>query len=261
MISCRLQGGLGNQMFQISAAYALALRNKDIAVFNFNECYTPKQGYTSNKYRDNIFSKINVVDHYEHSMIYQEPKFSYNEIPYINNMLLNGSFQSEKYFLDFKNEILELFTISNDYKDIIKEFVPAFNNKTKPITSINIRRGDYLANPSYHTVCSLYYYKKSMEIIGDTYFIFTSDDLNWAIENFGNNENYFYPKFKNEILDLTMMSMCDNHILSNGTFSWWGKYLSNNEDKITIAPKNWFGPLGHKDTQDIYKNNWVTIDN
>lgn len=261
MISCRLQGGLGNQMFQISAAYALALRNNDTAVFNFNQCYTPQQGYTSNKYRSNIFSKVNVVDNYDYSIIYHEPKFSYLEIPYINNMLLNGCFQSEKYFLDFKDEILKLFVLSNDDKDIIKELVPIFKNRNKKITSVNIRRGDYLNNLNHHTLCSLEYYKKSIEIIGDSYFVFTSDDLKWVIENFGENENYFYPNFKNEIIDLTMMSMCDNHILSNGTFSWWGEYLSNNENKITIAPKKWFGPSGHKDTEDLYNKSWFVIDN
>jgi hypothetical protein len=261
MISCRLQGGLGNQMFQISAAYALAFRNNDTSVFNFNECYTPQQGHTSNKYRDNIFSKVNVVDSYAPTYFYQEPKFSYTEIPYFDGMLLNGSFQSEKYFIDCKKEILKLFTISNDDKEIIKHLVPIFNQTTKSITSVNIRRGDYLNNQNYHAVCSVDYYKKAIEAIGDSYFIFTSDDLGWAIENFGQNENYFFPKLKSEILDLTMMSMCDNNVLSNGTFSWWGSYLNQNQNKITIAPEKWFGPAGHKDTQDIYQKDWITIDN
>jgi hypothetical protein len=261
MVSCRLQGGLGNQMFQISAAYALALRNNDTAVFNFNDCYTPQQGYTSNKYKDNIFSKVNIVNSYTPTVFYQEPKFSYTEIPYVNGMLLNGSFQSEKYFIDNKKEILDLFVISDDDKEIIKHLVPIFNQTAKPITSVNIRRGDYLNNQNYHIVCSLDYYKKAIEAVGDSYIIFTSDDMNWAVENFGDNENYFYPKLKSDILDLTMMSMCNNNILSNGTFSWWGTYLNKNENKITIAPQKWFGPHGHKDTQDIYQKNWVIIDN
>ena len=261
MVSCRLQGGLGNQMFQIAAAHALALRNNDTAVFNFNECYTPLQGHTANKYRDNIFSKINVVDSYQHTMYYQEPKFSYTELPYANGILLEGFFQSEKYFLDFKEDILKLFELSNDYKEIIKTLVPIFDNKTKPITSVNIRRGDYLKNPDYHTPCSLEYFKKAIEIIGDSYFIFISDDMNWAIENFGENENYFYPKLKSEILDLKMITMCDNNIISNGTFSWWGSYLNEHDNPIRIGPKQWFGPKGHQDTYDIIQKDWITIDN
>ena len=261
MVSCRLQGGLGNQMFQISATYALALRNNDTAVFNFDTCDTHLQGHASNKYKDNIFSKVNVVNSYIPTSFYQEPNFSYSEIPYTNGMLLNGYFQTEKYFVDYKREILDLFVISEEDKEIVKHLVPILNQKTKPITSVNIRRGDYLNNQNFHKVCSIDYYKKAIETIGDSYFIFTSDDLKWVLENFGQDENYFYPKLKSEILDLTMMSMCDNNIISNGTFSWWGSYLNNNENKITIAPKEWFGPAGYKDVQDIYQKDWVIIDN
>ena len=62
MITSFLQGGLGNQMFQIAAAYSLS---KDIGVecaFNLNRCHTPAQGNTSNKYKDNIFKNIKHID-------------------------------------------------------------------------------------------------------------------------------------------------------------------------------------------------------
>ena len=58
MISCKLQGGLGNQMFQIAVTHALAKRNNDTYEFNFNDCYTPQQGNTSDKYVNNVFKNI-----------------------------------------------------------------------------------------------------------------------------------------------------------------------------------------------------------
>ena len=261
MVSCSLQGGLGNQMFQISAAYALALKNNDISVFNFNQCHTPNQGYPSNKYKDTIFKNVKTVDEYKPSVIYTEPSFSYKELPYHNNILLNGFFQSEKYFTGYEKEVCDLFSILDSDKALIRELVSIFKTVQKPITSVNIRRGDYLNHSDYHNVCTIGYYKKAIEIIGDSYFVFMSDDMNWVKDNFGNNENYIFPDLKNEILDLTMITMCDNNILSNSTFSWWGAYLNPNKNAIKIGPNKWFGPRGPKNYSDIIQKDWLTIDN
>ena len=184
MISCNLQGGLGNQMFQIATTYALAKRNHDISGFNFNNCFTPMQGKTSNHYIDSIFSRVNIVKEFKHENFYNELKFSYQKIPYSKNLLLNCYFQSELYFNDFKEDIIKLFTISDSDKSLIFDLIPIFNNLDKPTTSVNIRRGDYLKNIEYHNPCSIEYFKKAIDLVGDSYFIFMSDDMEWAIENF-----------------------------------------------------------------------------
>jgi hypothetical protein len=97
-----------------------------------------------------------------------------------------------------------------------------------------------------------------MNLIGDSTFIFISDDINWVKENF-KGDNIIYSPFKSDIDDLTLMVKCDNNIIANSSFSWWGAYLNKNENKKIIAPKEWFGPNGPKDTQDIIPENWLKI--
>jgi hypothetical protein len=254
MISARLQGGLGNQMFQIASAVSLAISNNNTYSFNFDECFTPNQGNKSTKYVDNIFKNIPNYKNYTFDKIYNEPKFSFSEIPYEKNLLLNGYFQSEKYFKKNSDDIKKLFTLNNDNIENI-----SIKYDVKNLTCIHVRRGDYLKYKDFHFTCDIDYYQKAIELINDTKFIFISDDMDWVKSNF-KSDSFLYSDFNDEILDFTLITMCKNVIMSNSSFSWWGSYLNNNNGKI-IAPKRWFGPTGHKDTQDIIPNSWVTIDN
>jgi hypothetical protein len=249
MISSRLQGGLGNQMFQIAAAYAAAKRIGDDYGFDFSECHTPQQGNTSRKYANNIFKNVkqNKFDANNFKHLDAEPKFSYTPITPSQNVLLYGFYQSEKYFSDYKNDIINLF----DIKPI--PFV-----KSEKLTAIHVRRGDYLKLPNYHPTCSVEYYTKAMEIIGEGDFIFISDDIEWCKENF-KGDNIMYSPFDNEIDDLSLIAICDNVIMSNSSFSWWGAYLNRNKGKKVIAPKVWFGPDGPQDQNDIIPESWIKI--
>lgn len=267
MISCDLQGGLGNQMFQIAATHALALRNNDTSGFNFAACNTPMQGNPSTKYRSDILFKVNDSNGHVFKVRYTEPRFGYDELPYGPDFILRGYFQSEKYFIDFKKEILELFTISN--KHIADSFLYHIDILGKPVTSVHVRRGDYLKNSDFHPTCSIEYYKKAMEIVGDSNFIFISDDMPWVKENF-KGDNIFYSENHDELTDFAIMTLTEHNIIANSSFSWWGAYMNQIEsihrnqsfpiDKKVIAPKKWFGPKGPSDTQDIIPSNWSIID-
>jgi hypothetical protein len=255
MVSCKLQGGLGNQMFQISAAYALALRNNDICGFDFNNCYTPLQGNPSSKYKNSVFSKISEINNHKFSSYYTEPKFSYTELKYIKDLMLNGYFQSEKYFIDYKDNIKNLFIID---KTNSRFFLNSIKKDNIQITSIHIRRGDYVNLSHMHSLCSLEYYKEAIKHIDNSIFVIVSDDLEWVKKNIY-GEMIYYSPFDNELDDFSLMTCCDNNIISNSTFSWWGAYLNKKENKIIIAPKQWFGPSGPKDTEHLIPKEWVII--
>lgn len=255
MISCKLQGGLGNQMFQIATTQALALRNGDICGFNFNQCFTPLQGNPSSKYRDNVFKEIREINNYNFKHLYNEPRFGYEQIPYFPDLLLNGYFQSEKYFNDFSSEIKKLFLFD---KNNAINFVESVKKPNLQITSVHVRRGDYVNLSDMHCLCTIEYYNNAMSRFNDSIFIIISDDIEWVKTNI-KGDNVFYSPFTDELDDMSLMTICDNNIISNSSFSWWGGYLNDNENKNIIAPKNWFGPIGPKDVEDIIPSTWYKI--
>ena len=59
---------------------------------------------------------------------------------------------------------------------------------------------------------------------------------------------------------MLLMSLCDHHIIANSTFSWWGAYFNNNEDKIVCYPEKWFGEaLQQNNTCDLCPPEWTRI--
>ena len=56
-----------------------------------------------------------------------------------------------------------------------------------------------------------------------------------------------------------LMSLCDNNIIANSSFSWWGAWLNNNDNKKVIAPKKWFGSEANYDDSDIIPESWVRV--
>ncbi len=58
--------------------------------------------------------------------------------------------------------------------------------------------------------------------------------------------------------DLRLMQNCQNFIIANSTFSWWGAWLATNPKKIVIAPKQWF-KVNNENSKDLIPENWIRL--
>ena len=252
-------GGIGNIMFQVAAAFSVSIRDNMKLIVDPTNYYGGKHGYA--KYKNNILRKINFSENsLNFPSTHGERGHNYFEIPkFVEDSKLNGYFQSEKYFSNFRHDVLDLFSPTIDittklntmYGEILK----------KNTTSLHIRRGDYLGLPNHHPVLPLEYYKTAISIFDDsqTYLIF-SDDLEWCKFNLDFIENKIFVDNLEDYEELYLMSICDNNIIANSTFSWWGAWLNQNENKKVVAPNTWFGQsLDYLDTSDIYCTNWIKI--
>jgi len=255
MVTTYLQGGLGNYMFQIAVAQVLGKEINSDTIFNESKATTIHRPLSV--YKDNILRKIKLTNNdVEPPNIYEENGFEYKEIPKKDNVLLSGYFQSEKYFLKHENYIRELFEPrKEDVKYIIEKYGNLHNT-----CSIHVRRGDYVKQTQHHPVCSLQYYKEAInKIPKETNFLIFSDDIEWCKKNFQENKFTFIEK-ELDYIDMYIMSMCENNIIANSTFSWWGAWLNNNKNKIVVAPKFWFGVAKQNlNTKDIIPSKWIKI--
>jgi hypothetical protein len=258
-------GGIGNVMFKLSTTISLALDNNVDYIFS-NEFIRPADMVATKglpdyrRYYTNILRNIKFIDklpgeYFTHS----EKQFNFNKIQYTNgtNLLIEGHYQSEKYFENNKEYIINLYKPTDQIVNDIIEKLPNIQS----YCSIHVRRGDYLVYPNHHPQQSIEYYKKSCEIIGlDKTFLIFSDDLNDIKDMFDFIPNKIFITFNEDWLDLYAMSLCEHNIICNSTFSWWGAYLNLNKNKKIITTNNWFGSEYHGfDISTLFPENWIRI--
>ena len=257
-------GRLGNQMFQYAALRGLASKH------GYEYCLPPREVVGT---RDpNVFSSD--ITMFECFKIPDAPKYVTN-FPKVNescfeldqnlwnncpdNISLYGYFQTEKYFKHIEDEIRSDFTFKESILSDCRSFYNEYFMDTEVI-SLHVRRGDYLVNPN-HPVQKVEYYKQALVNFDEKLpVIVFSDDHQWCgQQKIFSNDRFFISQGEDAIVDLCIMSMCDYHIISNSSYSWWAAWLA--KSKKVIAPKEWFGGelKNTKDTKDLYCDGWIII--
>jgi len=256
MIILKIQGGLCNQLFQWAYAYKLS---KSYELYIDNSFYGTQflePLVTNREFQLNEISKnpLSLLDNQAYQKFIQKPvqrivddfHFSKHNFSLGKNYYLEGYWQSEKYFFEIKDEIINSFTWP-EIKDL------DFKNSC----SLHVRRGDYLKTQHVHPVQTIDYYNKALDIVQPkgNIFIF-SDDIEWCKKNLSFDKMIFMENNSN-IYDLRAMSLCSDNIIANSSFSWWGAWLNQNENKKIVCPKNWFSD-GTNDS-DIKPTDWIEI--
>lgn len=247
MVSCRLVGRTGNQMFQIAATIGYSFTHK-------TPYWIPKKSINENVWP--AFFKHFPPEPEEHRkyFIYKEPEFSYSDIPFKESIILDGYFQSEKYFAHCRPYILNAFQIPY--------------SKLEGFVSVHVRRTDYVTQFSdKHPPVTIEYLKEAIQYfidLGYRSFLVCSDDIKWCREHLMPMELrsivFSYSSGHAPIEDLAMMSCCEHNIISNSSFSWWSAWLNQNPEKKVIAPKLWFGKgNSHLNTKDLLPESWITM--
>jgi hypothetical protein len=281
----KLHGGLGNQLFQIASGYGIARKHDRILILvNDNNMETFKHNSYLNVYIENIFKDNNFLiineDKLDKSIItYSEIGdtvncFTYNdkiiEKSIVNNVeqdiFLYGYFQNEKYFKDYKHDIIKFFKNEKIISEMSKKYVHLNHS-----FFIHVRRGDYVDNNLYQIYHAKYFwhaylhiYKNIFNKVVKPHFYILSDDIEFCknfeiFNNFGMRRTFI--ENESALNTFYIMSLCSlGGICSNSSFSWWASYLNENPNKIVIFPDKWIENGRYGRENDVYYENTILMD-
>lgn len=271
MIIVKLTGGLGNQMFQYAFARRIAHNHKALLkldILGFESYKLHKYSLGAFNIREDFASPEETRTLMVQTHIREKKKFHFDpemlKLP--DNVYLEGSWQSEKYFANINSVIRQEFRVKTPQTGKDKKLAEQIASCQS--VNLHVRRGDYISDPQTNQVhgnCSLDYYFRCIEYlrqkVKNPHFFIFSDDPEWA----GNNLKLSYPmtlvnhnKANKNYEDLRLMSQCKHHIIANSTFSWWGAWLNQNPRKIVLAPKRWFRNNDYN-PKDLIPDKWIKV--
>ncbi len=291
MITVKLMGGLGNQMFQYALGRHLAEINHTELVLDLSVYSNTPPGNTTREYELGVFNIVARTDDsssdgrgfkvkflakqlstrltngwVKKQEVIKEQGFRYQStvLQAPDGAYLDGYWQSERYFIDIAEIIQHDFSLKTPL-DAVNAATLATISQQPEAVSIHIRRGDYVANPqtnAFHGVMELGYYDKAIKYLGKQlkkphFFVF-SDDPVWCLENLHIDYPTTYVTHNSGntgYKDMHLMSACKHHIIANSSFSWWGAWLNSSPKKLVVAPKQWFKDPT-LDTRDLYLKGW-----
>ena len=297
-IITKISEGLGNQLFMYANSYSLSKKfDLDFYIdqfsgyykknvykfmldnFNISSKKAPTDWVFSNNY-DNFFKKIYMkLDYLKKKKSFLFEKRNHDKSTFfspiqINNtdevFYIDGNFETEKYFINYKNQLINEFSIKNNKKFYNNQYLNMV--KSNNTVSICIRQNRF--SERIFNRKSTLSKAKSDQFVKDTaeYIHRAIDLIKSKVKNpkfllwsndFNNLDEYFPPEQfiyinNNEdkiITDFYLLTQCKNFIVAPSTFNWWGAWLSERQNKICIRPKN----LNLSNNKDFWPDSWISI--
>lgn len=283
MIITKLNGGLGNQLFEYACARNLQLKNEDTLFLDIEGFKRSSRHYSLENFKLSNDVKL-LTEKDSRSLLFLQAISKYNRnlafklgslfgafIWKSSNykplnvgntkgrkLYLYGYWQSYDYFKEnaelIRRELKVKSVIPTECAELLKEV-----NKNNSIC-VHIRRGDYVSCGFLH--CDEAYYQRGIKYIyekhSDSNIIVFSDDIEWVKQNMSFDYSVTYVDV--DVPDyevLRLMYLCKHFVMSNSSFSWWASYLSDNANKIIIAPEYWLPD--NKENKSIYMDNWTVL--
>jgi hypothetical protein len=228
MLTVKLQGGLGNQLFQLGFLdYISKITGKQTYIY---ELHSPSSVHSKNQYYETIFQEWKPLYKLQNAyMINENSNLEYEDwkskLNNSTNICVYGYFQRYEYIDLIRDEFISKLKFNNS----ILEKYPEISNKI----FIHIRGGDY-KNNTFHEINLTKYYQRCMELCKNEEFVIFTNDIAYA-------KNYFkdIPIIEESEVDtLYLMSKAKGCICANSSFSWWGAYLNLN--RPIFMPSKWF---------------------
>jgi hypothetical protein len=258
-----LSGGIGNQLFQFAAGLSLSTRLNTELILDLSWYRHVRRVSRRRMELEQFidFRNVKTIDSPIHprliwigkmlrgQQIITDSQYRPNEFMNFStkrDLSLLGHWQSEQYFSNVAKVIRTSINLNT--------FLSASSGEEERSISssecigLHVRRGDYVTNPksnAFHGVCEKDYYLAGVEHIQQSsevrkVFIF-SDDPEWCTKNLKLDiETRFFDSSICDTDQLKLISLCNHHVISNSSFSWWAAWLGKKEGQRVVYPKGWF---------------------
>lgn len=290
MICVRLDGGLGNQLFQYAAGRALALQHDTGLLLDTS---------TLQRRARRVTPRSLELQHFQHAGSLSAPSASslfpwfhraarvshwvspwrtfvekgvgyqgdFSALP--DQTYLVGYWQSYRYFSHVADRLIAELTPVGSLSDASSAIAQQIDSGVS--VALHVRRGDYVslaAAAELHGTLPLAYYEQAMarvsEVVGRArYFVF-SDDVQWCRTHLRLADDAVFVTHNtgsDAWQDLMLMARCQHHIIANSSFSWWGAWLADQRsptpDHLVVAPARWFAGHAEQGLSDRFPAHWV----
>lgn len=243
-IRVTVEGGLGNQLFQLAAAMSLA----DYTGGQAELVRTPSRpGNTPRPFHLDFAVALGAAICSEFpstNAVWHEPSWGYN--PEFWDLLpgvhLVGTFQSWQYCVNTRDRILAALQGDQEFNrgQRLGETMEGF-------IACHLRRGDYLKQPfrNHHGLTRLHWHRycigKLRNRLGlDTTVIFSeSKKAAWTLRAITPGKTLIAPR-ESALFTLGLMTQASGWNISNSSFSWWAAFLGCGEKGPVLSPTPWF---------------------
>ena len=306
----RLSNEIGNQMFMYASAYSISkklnrklfidnettyLLKKNISRYGLNNFkitteiapnnhkFLGTKGYIKRK----ILKKIDIfktnknffTEYKDNNKLteYNSEIFTKN---FSNTIYLEGYFETQKYFIDIKDEIINEFNFKDAEKYKKSPFYTQLNQENS--VAICIRQNRFAEvvskkNNAENLTKSVNFSKEQITYINKSIKFFKSKINNpifylWS-NDFSELDNFLFAEKINKVihsknieanidkrgLDLFLLTQCRNHIVIPSSFNWWGAWLAVNKEKIVLRPSDSHFSNFRLNNKDFWPVSWIKI--
>ena len=294
-LTVRLAQGIGNQLFMYANAYSLSksynyqlfidntsgyFKKKDqLRTYELNNFLLEENLATSDLKFDThsknlkrkILIKLDKFRNYRSFILEKKDankKTFFTKINldnYSNKLFLEGHFESEKYFYEYKDDLKKIFKVKNNLLENNNLYMNDIKNNNS--VSICIRQNRYSEGRLKNNDKSLKFTKDTIDYIhraityikkkidNPMFFVWSNDFKNLR-EHFNEREYVFVENSINKSLnDFHLFNFSKHFIVGPTSFHWWGAWLNNNPNKICLRPKN----INPSNNNDFWPNEWISI--
>ena len=244
-------------MFQIAHGYAKSIEYNREFILPFDEGDSDHRHLQKTIFKNFNYRIANTYNLKNAKVIKGTNRYK-KLIPYDDcPTIFSGYFQTEKYFKNYKYEVIKSFSPTDEFINKAKSDFPFIGESI--VVALHYRKENFYVMQQTSPSLTIDYINEALTRLPKyDKLLIISDDINWCKENIKIEGVYFSEKYK-DYEDIWLMSLCNHFIISNSSFSWWGSYLSKSKNKVIITPGTWFGPDVIDYPYDIWGDGYIKI--